>query len=247
MKKIINLLAILGSLTLHADNLFLYDKTNKVEISDIRDNKLNSFKSVISKTYSLKNSLSIITDTNANCVYVLPHEIAMHQREITSVYFNGDNIQYHNDFTIPSVIKIKESLFNLSLNGELYIVSKNTNQNVIGTSMVNISFGKAELFVKSEEKYTHIFVNEGVVTVLDNKSSKKKKELKKGDYLVITPQIILNPKESTLKNVGNSFSIKETDNDEIDAHKKTFNDLHAVLNNTLFVNYETNIFGFKLK
>jgi len=247
MIKILNLLTILSSLTLQADNLFLYDKTNKVEISDIRDNKLNAFTTTIGKTYSLKNSLSVITDTNSECLYVVPHQIVMLQREITSVYFSGDNIQYHNDFTLPSVVKIKESLFNISSNGELYVSSKNTNQNVIGTSMVNISFGKADLFIKSGEKYTQVFVNEGVVTVLDNKSSKKKKELKAGDYLVVTPQIVLNPKDSSLKSLGNSFSIKETEDDEIQAHKKTFDNLQNVLYNTLFVNYETNIFGIKLK
>lgn len=247
MMKMIKLLLILGTLTLQADNLFLYDKTNKVEISDIRDNKLNTFISSVGKTYSLKNSLSIITDTNAHCSYVVPHEIAILQREITSVYFSGDNIQYHNDFNMPSVVKVKESLFNLSFNGELYVLSKNTNQNVIGTSMVNISFGKAELFIKSGEKYTQVFVNDGVVTVLDNKSNKKKKELKSGDYLVVTPQIVLNPKESSLKNAGSSFSIKETDNEEIQIHKNTFDNLQNVLNNTLFVNYGTNIFGVKLK
>lgn len=247
MKKILNLILLLGSLTLHADNLFLYDKTNKVEISDIRDNKLNVFKSIIGNTYSLKNSLSVVTDTNANCVYVLPHEIAIRQQEITSVYFTGDIIQYYNDFTIPSVVKIKESLFNLSLNGELYIVSKNTNQNTIGTSMANILFDQAKLFIKSGDKYAHVYVIDGKCTVFDIKSSKKKKELKQNDYLVVTPQVTLSPKEGSVRSIGNSFSTKDVEEDETSLHKKQIEDLQSKLNNTLFVNYNTNIFGFKLK
>lgn len=247
MKKIINLILILGSLTLNADNLFLYDKSNKIEISDIRDNKLSVFTNVIGKTYSLKNSLSVVTDTNANCVYVLPHEIAIQQQEITSVYFTGDIIKYHNDFTIPSVVKIKESLFNLSLNGELYVVSKNTNQNTIGTSMANILFENAKLFIKSGDKYTHVYVVEGKCIVLDSKSSKKKKELKQNDYLVITPQITLSPREGVVKSSGNSFSTKDVEEDEALTHKKQSDDLQSKLDNTLFVNYDTNIFGFKLR
>jgi hypothetical protein len=247
MEKIIKLILILGSLTLRADGLFLYDITNKVEISDIRDNKLNVFKSEIGKTYPLKNSLSVTTDATANCLYVLPHEIAIHQREMTSVYFSGDIIQYYNDFTIPSVVKIKEHLFNLSLNGEVYIVSKNTNQNTIGTSMANIIFENAKLFIKSGDKYTHVYVIDGKCTVLDTKSSKKKKELNQNDYLVITPQVLLSPRDGYLKANGNSFSTRDVDEDETSIHKKQIEDLQSKLNNTLFVNYDTNIFGLKLR
>ena len=84
------------------------------------------------------------------------------------------------------------------------------------------------------------------MTVLDNKS-KKKKDLKEGDYLVVTPQVILNAREATVTKMGNSFSIKEVEDEEKDAHNKSIQTLKSKLDNTLFVNYGQNIFGFKLK
>jgi ribosomal 50S subunit-recycling heat shock protein len=91
-----------------------------------------------------------------------------------------------------------------------------------------------------------LYVVGGNITVLDNKS-KKKKDLKEGDYLVVTPQVILNPREATVTKLGNSFSIKEVEDEEKEAHTKSIQSLKSKLDNTLFANYGQNIFGFKLK
>jgi hypothetical protein len=84
------------------------------------------------------------------------------------------------------------------------------------------------------------------VTALDNKS-KKKKELKSGDYLVVTPQIIMNAREASVTRLGNSFSVKEVEDEEKEFHSKDLDVLRSKLDNTLFVNLGQNIFGFKLK
>jgi hypothetical protein len=65
--------------------------------------------------------------------------------------------------------------------------------------------------------------------------------------LVVTPQVILNAREATVTKMGNSFSIKEVEDEEKDAHNKSIQTLKVKLDNTLFVNYGQNIFGFKLK
>lgn len=230
-----------------ANDLFLYESDKSVELSEVINNKVNVIENIVGKTYSLTNNLSIVNGTNGASTYVFPHRIAIQQRDSTSAYFNWDDIKYANDFKLPSVVHIKESLFNLSINGEVYVVSESTNQNVIGTSMVNISFDKSKLFVKSGDKYTQVYVDEGKVLVSDSKSSKKKKELKSGDYLVVTPQIVLSARDATVKSSGNSFSIKETDEEEIKLHKNSLTNLQSKLDNTLFVNYNKNIFGIKLK
>jgi len=81
---------------------------------------------------------------------------------------------------------------------------------------------------------------------LDNKS-KKKKELKSGDYLVVTPQVVMNAREASVTKLGNSFSVKEVEDEEKEVHSKELTVLKSKLDNTLFVNHGQNIFGFKLK
>jgi hypothetical protein len=81
---------------------------------------------------------------------------------------------------------------------------------------------------------------------LDGKSSKKK-ELKEGDYLVITPQVNLSPRSNVGISTGNSFSVKEVDDVEKEIHTKELEKLKNKLDNVLFVSYSTNIFGIKLK
>ena len=115
----------------------------------------------------------------------------------------------------------------------------------LNTSMSIIAFDRAKLFVKAGDKFTHVYVLDGTATVLDNKS-KKKKVLKAGDYLVITPQATLSPRESAVTSIGNSFSVKEVEDVERDAHTAEIKTLQSKLDNVLFVNYGTNIFGVKL-
>lgn len=245
MRKL--LLILLSSITLVANDLFLYEYSGQPEISEVVANKSIVVNNIKGKTYTLKNNLSLSTDTNSTATYIFPHRIAILQKESTGGYFTDGDTTYVNDFKLPEILKVKQSQFMQSFNGEVYCVSESTNQIIIGTSMANILFDQAKLFIKSGDKYTHIYVVDGKCTVLDSKSSKKKKDLKQSDYLVVTPQVTLSPREGSVKSNGNSFSIKEVEEDEAITHKKQTDELQLNLNNTLFINYNTNVFGIKLK
>jgi uncharacterized RmlC-like cupin family protein len=242
MKKV--LLILLSSLSLLANNVMLYDFGGNVGASEVVDNKLNDKVCVPGITFSLTNGLSIKTETNGVVSYMVPHRIAFTQSEGSSVYFNGDAITYVES-NVPHVVKIKDSSFNFSLLGQLYVVSEHDKTSIIGTGVGNIAYDKAKLFIKAGEKYTHVYVVDGKAIVYDNKS-KKKKDLKEGDYLVITPHVTLSPRESTVSTFGNSFSVKEVEEEEKQVHIKEIENLQRKLKDTLFVNHGSNIFGVKL-
>ena len=243
MKKL--LFSILMVLSVTANDLFLYDSTDKTELSEVVSGKLNVLPTTVGKTYTLTNGLSVVAGTNQTTSYVFPHKIAVYQKESTSVFFNQTPVEYNNTFKLPEVVKFKESAFNFTVDGVLYCVSKCPSQTTIGTPLGFITFTNAKFFVTSGAKYTHVFVIEGTLTVSDTKS-KKKKQLKADDYLVITPQTILSPREGTISNLGNSFSIKEVEDTEKDVHVKEIQTLSDKLNNVLFINNDVNIFGVKL-
>ena len=243
MKKFLTIL--LTALNLHANDLYLYDKNNDVEFTEVINNKLNVLPTTIGKTYTITNSLNINT-TNSSVSYIAPYRIAILQKENTSTYFNQTSTEYVNDFKLPEVVKVKDAMFNFTLNGELYCVSESTNLNTLLTTLCSVAFSQSTFFVKSNEKFTHVYVVSGNVTVLDNKS-KKKKELKSGDYLVVTPQIVMSAREASVTKLGNSFSVKEVEDEEKEVHSKELSTLKSKLDNTLFVNYGQNIFGIKLK
>lgn len=243
MKKL--LFSILMVMSVTANDLFLYESTDKTELSEVVSGKLNVLPITVGKTYTLTNGLSVVVGTNQTTSYVFPHKIAVYQKESTSVFFNQTPIEYNNTFKLPEVVKFKESAFNFTVDGVLYCVSKCPSQTTIGTPLGFITFTNAKFFVTSGAKYTHVFVIEGTLTVSDTKS-KKKKQLKADDYLVITPQTILSPREGTISNLGNSFSIKEVEDTEKDVHVKEIQTLSDKLNNVLFINNDVNIFGVKL-
>ena len=232
-------------LSVNANTLFLYDSTEKTELSEVVSGKLSVLSTTVGNTYTLTNGLSVIAGTNQSTSYVFPHKIAVYQKDSTGVYFNQTPIEYNNTFKLPEIVKLKESAFNFTVDGVLYCVSKCASQTTIGTPLGFITFTNAKLFITSRAKYTHVYVVEGNVTVSDIKS-KKKKQLKADDYLVITPQIVLSPREGTISNLGNSFSIKEVEDTEKEIHVKETQVLTDKLNNVLFINYDTNIFGIKL-
>lgn len=244
MKKI--LLLLLMSVNLVANDLYLYDANEQIEITEVINNKLSVLNAQINNTFTLTNSLNINTQTNSTVTYVFPYRIAIHQRESTSTYFNQTSTEYVNDFKLPEVVKVKDAMFNFTVNGELYCVSESTNLNTLLTTLCSITFSQSTFFVKSNEKFTHVYVMSGNVTVLDNKS-KKKKELKSGDYLVVTPQIVMSAREASVTKLGNSFSVKEVEDEEKEVHSKELSTLKSKLDNTLFVNYGQNIFGIKLQ
>ena len=239
------LFSLLMVLSVNANSLFLYDSTEKTELSEVVGGKLSVLSTTVGNTYTLTNGLSVVAGTNQTTSYVFPHKIAVYQKESTSVYFNQTPIEYNNTFKLPEIVKLKESAFNFTVDGVLYCVSKCPSQTTIGTPLGFITFTNASFFVTSGPKYTHVYVVNGTVTVSDTKS-KKKKQLKSEDYLVITPQTILSPREGSLNNLGNSFSIKEVEDSEKEIHTKEIQSLSDKLNNTLFINYDTNIFGVKL-
>lgn len=243
MKKLLTIL--LTALNLHANDLFLYDKNNDVELTEVINNKLNVLSTIAGKTYTITNSFNINT-TNSSTSYILPYRISVFQKENTSTYFNQTSTEYVNNFKLPEVVKVKDAMFNFTVNGELYCVSESTNLNTLLTTLCSVAFKQSSFFVKSNEKYTHLYVVSGTVTVLDNKS-KKKKELKDGDYLVVTPQIVMSAREASVTKLGNSFSVKEVEDEEKEVHIKELILLKSKLDNTLFVNYGQNIFGIKLK
>ena len=233
-------------MSLFANDLFLYDANEKTELSEIINNKLNVLPTTNGRTYTLLNGLSVVTKTNEYANYMFPHKVAVNQLENTSVYFSQTQTVYNNDFKLPEIVSVKESLFNFTFDGEIYCVNITTNVHNIGTVMGFINFGKSRFFAKSGAKYTHIYVVEGTVLVLDAKSSKKK-EIKQGDYLVITPQVNLSPRSNVGISSGNSFSVKEVEDVEKEIHTKELEKLKNKLDNILFVSYSTNIFGIKLK
>lgn len=243
MKKV--LLILLSSISLIANNVMLYDFSGTINVSEVIDNKLHDKVSVTGVTFSLTNGLSIKTETNGVVSYVVPHRIAFAQSEGSSVYFNGDTITYASDSSVPHVVKVKDSSFSFSLLGQLYVVSESDKSSIIGTGVANIAYDKAKLFIKAGEKYTHVYIVEGKATVYDNKS-KKKKDLKEGDYLVITPQVTLSPRESTISTSGNSFSVKEVEDEEKQIHTKQIEVLQSKLKDTIFIKYDANIFGVRL-
>lgn len=141
MKKI--LLSLLMVLSVNANSLFLYDSTEKTELSEVVNGKLNVLSTTVGYTYTLTNGLSIVTSTNQSTSYVFPHKIAVYQKESTSLYFNQTPIEYNNTFKLPEIIKLKEAAFNFTVDGVLYCASKCQNQTTIGTPLGFITFTNA--------------------------------------------------------------------------------------------------------
>ena len=65
--------------------------------------------------------------------------------------------------------------------------------------------------------------------------------------MVVTPQVIMNAREASVTKLGNSFSVKEVEDEEKEVHSKELIALKSKLDNTLFVNYGQNISGIKLQ
>ena len=133
MKKLLFL--ILMSLSVSANNVFIYDSTEKVELSEVVSGKLNVLPTTAGKTYTLTNGLSIVSSTNQFTSYVFPHKIGVYQKESTSVFFNQTPIEYNNTFNLPEILKLKDSMFNFTVDGVLYCVSKCSSQTTIGTPL----------------------------------------------------------------------------------------------------------------
>lgn len=244
MKLFFSIFLSLAISSTYASNLFLYETYSPVEITEVVDNKVIELPFIVGKTFSIKNSLSI-KSTNI-VTYMFPHRVAISHNDNTSVYFTDNNTEYDNDFSVPNIVKVKNSSLIASVSGECYLINDSENMVIVGTPMANIQVNNANVFIKSGEKYTHVYVIKGKVTVFDARS-KKKKELNEGDYLVITPQISMNPRDAKVTISGNSFSVKEVDDDEKLHHSNQTANLQSKIDNVTFVHYNKEIFGFKLK
>ena len=106
------LFSLLMVLSVNANSLFLYDSTEKTELSEVVGGKLSVLSTTVGNTYTLTNGLSVVAGTNQTTSYVFPHKIAVYQKESTSVYFNQTPIEYNNTFKLPEIVKLKESAFN---------------------------------------------------------------------------------------------------------------------------------------
>lgn len=238
------------SYNIYANNVMLYSYNGVPQLTEVIDNKLVELPLVEGKTYTLTNGLSI--DTTTNCLYAIytfPTKIAIAQMQDTQTYFSEFDIEYKNDPNIPELVNINKSDFIFSFNGSIYIKSLTSQTNIINTKLANIKFTEATLFVRSENKYTHVYVINGTATVIDSKSFKKQKELKQGDYLVVTPKINLtNGKGMTVnQSTGNSFSMRELEDDENSSFNEFDKILKDCLDKSLFINMDSNIFGVKVK
>ena len=247
---ILSILYLLTQTLLYSNDLFVYDTYNPVEMNEVSaGNKLLDLEVIKGNTYSLVNNLNIKTTTNSFVSYVLPNRVSIYQGASSAAYFNYDAaVTYDDDFKLPSVVRIKDYAFNFSCNGEVYCVSESTNQMTISTSMCNVTFSTAALFIKSGEKYTHIYVVDGNAFVFDSKS-RRKKELKSGDYCVLTPRPLLSPRENSgIVLMGTMFSSRMVEDDEKSLYSQQMIMLKNQLDNTLFVGLnKTNIFGLRLK
>jgi hypothetical protein len=94
------LLLLLMSVNLVANELYLYDTNDQIEITEVINNKLSVLNAQIGNTFTLTNSLNINTRTNSTATYVLPYRIAIHQRESTSTYYNQTSTEYDNNFKL---------------------------------------------------------------------------------------------------------------------------------------------------
>lgn len=243
MKTLISFILNLAVLTVYANDLFLYETSSPFEMTEVINNKLVEVTPITGKTTTIKNNLSLKTTNNVT--YMFPHRVVINHSDVTSVYFTESDVTYDTN-TIPNIVKLENSTLILSVTGECYVVNDSENTVMVGTPMANIQFNKSKVFIKSGDKYTHVYNIEGKITVFDSKS-RKKKELKEKDYLVITPQISMNPRDAKLTIGGNSFSVKEVDEDEVVHHTKETSILQSKLDNVLFINHNKEVFGIKLK
>lgn len=248
-KSLLTVILFMLTLTVCKSNeLFLYSYHGTPEFTEVVNNELINLEIKPGKTFNVKNGLSIDTATNSiYTIYEFPQKVAVAQMQNTQTYFNEFDIEYKNSFELPEVISVKESFLTFSFTGEIYIKSQSDQSLTISTPLANIVLNDATIFIKSEKRQTHVYVINGKVNVLDTKSSKKKKELNKNDYLVVTPKPINNGKGMQNTTPGNLFSMRDVEDEDMSSYLEFDKILTDCINNTLFINYNTNIFGVKIK
>ncbi len=249
MKRIlISLVSLMFVINVIANEIFIYTNTDSVIGENVINDEIVEVNLTTGKTFELKNNLSVVTSTNQTIIYALSSKTFVQQRENSSVYFNEFIQEFQNDFVNPENVIVKSSQPNFSVsNGQLFVLQRDENVDAtIMTSLALINFQNAKFFLKTDPKYTAVYVYDGTVVVLETKG-KRVKEVGKGMVLVVTPAPkFISPKipprryhtmsENTLENLNIG---EEQDIENL------FEDLKYSFDNTIFVNYNTNVFGIK--
>tara|TARA_S200002703_G_scaffold159139_1_gene171588 strand:+ start:856 stop:1644 length:789 start_codon:yes stop_codon:yes gene_type:complete len=249
MKKILMLSVVVLSLSnVIANEIFIYTNDDNVKGENVIGNEIVNVNLISGKTFDLKNNLSVVTSTNQTIIYALSSKTFIQQRENSSVYFNEFIQEFQNDFVNPENVIVKSSQPNFSVSkGQLFVLQRDENVDAtIMTSLALINFKNAKFFLKTDPKYTAVYVYDGSVIVLETKG-KKAKEVSKGNVLVVTPAPkFISPKIPPRRyHTMSTSDLKDLNIGEEQDIESLFKDLIYSFDNTIFVNYNTNIFGIK--
>lgn len=233
-----------------ANDIFIYKNSKNVIGENVIDGSLTSVNLEENSTYTLKNNLSIVTKDDESILYALSCKLFIKQEPDTSVYFNEFFIEFENDFVKPENTIVKTANANFSVfTGELYLIQRAENVNTtVVTTMANINFGEAKLFIKTTHEYTTVYVFDGVVYLYENKGNKMY-QVAKGTVVTVSPA----PKSwikrsSTLPN--HTFTEARLDSLNIGTESdisSLYSDLQYSFDNTIFISYTDKVFGIKYK
>lgn len=241
-------LGLVLCVNMFANDLFVYNNDTNVSGENVVGNELVSTNLVTGKTYSLKDNLSVTTGENQVVIYALSSKTFIQQQANTSIYFNEFPIEFDNNFVNPENVLVKSASPSFSIStGQVFVLQREENVDAtIMTSLALVNFQNAKLFIKTDPKYTAVYVFDGIATILETKG-KKAKEITAGNALVVTPSpSFISPKIPPRRyHTMTEATVQDLDIGEEQDINKLFNDLQYSFNNTIFVNYGTNIFGIK--
>lgn len=251
MKTIYTLLLSLSTLiNSYANDIFIYKNDKNVVGEIVVNNELSEIMLSENTTHSLTNNLSIVTKKDQSMLYALSSKTFIKQDPDTSVYFNEFLIEFENDFKLPENLIVKKANANFSLStGQLYLIQRAENvETTILTPLANLSFGEAKIFVKSSPEFTTVYVFDGVVYLFENRGNKMY-QVANGTAVVVTPApTIWGPRSP----VGKNHNFTDTNLKDLDIGDETivsdlFSDLQYSFDNTIFINYNKEVFGVKYK
>ena len=231
-----------------ANDLFVYNNDMNISGENVVGIQVLPTTLKVGKTYSLRDNLSITTGENQVIIYALSSKTFIQQQANTAVFFNEFPLTFQNNFGNPENVIVKESapVFSVS-EGQIFVLQRDENVNAtIMTALALINFQNAKLFLKTDPKYTSVYVFDGKATVLETKG-KKAQEITSGNVLVITPApSFVSPRIPPRRyHTMTESSVAELNIGEEQDINKLFADLQYSFNNTIFVNYGTNVFGIK--
>lgn len=233
-----------------SNDIFIYKNEKNVVGENIINNEISELKLTENSTHSLTNNLSIVTLDDQSMMYALSSKTFIKQDPNTSVYFNEFFIEFENDFESPENLIVKNANANFSVSeGQVYLIQRAENVNTsIMTSLANISIGEAKIFIKTGPTFTSVYVFDGVAYVYENKGNKMF-QVAKGTSVVVVPSPNNWGPRST---IGNNHTFVEKSLDDLNIGNQEvvdelFKDLQYSFDNTIFINYDKEIFGIKYK